>query len=160
MFHHQPSFPITTISPSHHHQPCSSPLPTMLITTTTLHDCPRMPTTTNNCSTTTTGQKTKTATNKRQPMPTPRTTAWTHEQTQAVTSPGESTCPSLPFISFIWNTGATSGLVTWQPNDERRHCQHHCLLLLLISDTMVSIPHPTFVPIHLAETQDDDNLAQ
>jgi len=159
-FHHQPSFPTTTISPSHHQQPCSSPLPTMLITTTALCDCPRTPMTTNDCSTTMTSQKMKMATHKWQPTPTPQTTAWTHEQTWAVTSPGESMHPSLPFISFIRNTGATSQLVTWQPNDEWRHCQCCHSLLLLISDATVSIPCPTFVPIHLTETQDTDNLAQ
>jgi len=152
-------FPPPTIV-SHHHHLSFPPPPTMLVTTTTLHDCPWTPMTTNDRSATMTGQKTKMATSKRQPMPTPRMTAWTHKQTWAVTSPGESTRPSSPFISFIQNTGATLQLVTWQPNDEWQHCQLRRSLLLLISDTTVSIPHPTFIPIHLTETQDDNNLAQ
>ena len=102
---HGYSFLPTTSSPSHHHQPCSSLLPTMLVTTTAFHDCPQMPTATNDHSTTMTGQKMKTATHKLQLTPTPQTTAWTHKWIQAVTSPGESTCLSSPFISFIWNTG-------------------------------------------------------
>ena len=51
-------------------------------------------------------------------------------------------------------------LVMWQPNDEQWCWQHCCSLLFLISDTTVSITCPMFVPIHLAETQDDDNPAQ
>jgi len=133
-------FPPPTIV-SHHHHLSFPPPPTMLVTTTALRDCPWMPMTTNDRSATMTGQKTKTATNKRQPMPTPRTMAWTHERTWVVTSPGESTRSSSPFISFIWNTGATSQLVTWQPNDERWRWQHRHLLLLLILDTTVSIPN-------------------
>jgi len=148
---HSHSFLPTTISPSHHHQPCLSLPPTMLVTTTTLHDCPQTPMTTNDHSTTTTSQKMKMATHKLQPTPTPRMMAWTHEQTWAVTSPGESTCPSLSFISFIQNTGAMLQLVMWQPNDEQRCWQHCHSLLLLILDTMVSIPCPTLERAELTQ---------
>jgi len=54
---------------SYHHQPCLSPLPTMLITTTALRNCPQMPMSTNDHTATTTRQKTKTAAHKQRQPP-------------------------------------------------------------------------------------------